>query len=815
MKSTFSIRTVKLILLSLLISSNLFAISQYAKQKPVKQTGQNSETYQSVTFDGAWCWFSDPRAVYYEGAHKRTYTGWINSYGDIFVASYDHITGQMQSRKLFDHLEIDDHDSPSILIDIQGYLLVFFSKHASDEPIHLMKSKFPEDISQWNTEKLLDLNDTKKHPEWRNSYTYYCPIQLSAENNKIFLFWRGMDGKPTFSTSVDNGENWSKGKIFVLPERIYGFRRPYVKVYSSGKDRIHILFTDGHPRDEKQNSVYYMCYKNNAFYKADGTKIKDITDESVSPREADVVYDARLTNQKAWVWDIAEDENGNPVVAYTKFPNDTTHIYCYATWNGKSWQNTDLTNSGRWFPRTPKGKTEPEPNYSGGMNIDKESPNILYFSVNRDSVFEIEKWTLRPDKKTWSVENITKGSTKDNIRPFAIHGAKAGNPLQLLWMQNTRYFHYGLTGGGKNLTFDQRFLSSIKSCLPSPFCTNPLDSTQIVAKMCQTADWQLANPDKSDRTDWLWGAFYVGLTELYKITNDQRYLNELINVGETAKWQPMNDVFHADRLTITDVWASLYDITKNPETIDKTKFVLDVYVKRGFKNANISIDADKNPHRFEWWTWCDALYMAPEVFAHMTKITGDKKYLDYMNTHWWKTSDYLYSKEDSLFYRDDSFFGKISKNGKKVFWARGNGWVVGGLARVLDLMPENYPDRPKYETQFKQMTTKLLTLQRPDGLWTVSLLDPEELNQGETSGSAFYTFALAWGINNGLVDVKYKPNVIKAWTALTNRVNNQGRLGYVQQVAAKPFPFFDYEWHVYATGTYFMAGKEMLKLIRK
>jgi len=806
--------TNKLIIISFFICFQLTAFGQFAKQKQLKKSGMNSETYQSIAFDGAWCWFSDPRAVYFEGLHKRTYTGWIDSYGDIFISSYDHVTGKTENQKLYDNLQIDDHNNPSILIDKDGYIMVFFSKHSTKEPIHLMKSKFPEDISQWDNEKKLDLNDTKKYPEWTNSYTYQCPVQLSEENNKIFLFWRGLDGKPTFSSSVDKGESWSTGKIFVMPERIYSFRRPYVKVYSSGKDKIHIIFTDGHPRDEKQNSVYYMCYKNGAFYKADGTKIKDITDEAVSPGEADIVYDAKLTNHKAWVWDVAEDEKGNPVIAYTRYPNDTTHIYCYATWNGKNWQNTDLINSGRWFPQTPKGKKEPEPNYSGGINIDKESTNTLYLSVNRDSVFEIEKWTLRPNSKVWTVENITKGSGKDNIRPFAVRGAKVGNQLQLLWMQNTRYNFYGLNFTGNNQAFKNRFLTSIKSCLPSPVTTNPLDSAQIVAKMCQAADWQLANPDNSNRTDWLWGAFYVGLTELYKITNDQRYLNELMNVGQVAKWQPMNDIFHADRLTITDVWASLYDLIKDPVVIDKTKFTLDIYAARGFKNANMSISKEKNPRAFEWWTWCDALYMAPQVLAHMTKITGEMKYLDNMNIHWWKTSDYLYSKEDSLYYRDDTFFNRTSKNGKKVFWARGNGWVVGGLARVLDLMPKDYADRPRYETQFKEMATKLLSLQRPDGLWTASLLDPEELNQGESSGSAFYTFALAWGINNGLVDAKYKPNVIRAWKALTNRVNNQGRLGFVQQVAADPYPFFDYEWHVYATGTYFMAGKEMLKLIK-
>ena len=803
-----------LALVLLLFSFQSVVSEQFVKQKVLKYSGQNSETFQSFSFDGAWCWFSDPRSVYYEGKKKCTYTGWIDCYGDIFISSYNHLTGESKSHNIYDNLEIDDHDNPSILIDKDGYLLVFFSKHATPEPIHFIKSKSPEDITQWNAEKLLDLNDSMKYPKWRNSYTYCNPVQLSAENNKIFLFWRGLDGKPTFSTSEDGGETWSKGNIFILPEQIYEYRRPYVKVYSSGKDKIHIIFTDGHPRDEKQNSVYYMCYKKGAFYKANGTKIKNITDEAVSPREADVVYDAKLTNQKAWVWDVAEDEKGHPVIAYTKFPNDSTHIYSYSNWNGKSWQNMNLINSGRWFPKTAKGKIETEPNYSGGLTIDKENPNTLYLSVNRSGVFEIEKWTQKPDGKNWIVENITQGSVKDNVRPFAIRGAKDGNPLQLLWMQNSRYFYYGLTYGGKDLAFKDRYLTSIKSNLLSPKTTNPLDSAQIVAKMCQAADWQLSNPDNTNRTDWLWGAYYVGLAELYKITKDQRYINELLNVGEAAKWQPMSDIFHADRLTITDVWTSLYDLTKKPEIIDKTRFMLDVYVTRGFKNANLSINEKTNPYAYEWWTWCDALYMAPQVFAHISKITGQRKYIDYMNTHWWKTSDYLYSKQDSLYYRDDSFFTRKSKNGKKVFWARGNGWVIGGLARVLDLMPKEYIDRTKYETQFKQMATKLLSLQRSDGLWTVSLLDPDELNQGESSGSAFYTFALAWGINNGLVDEKYKPQVLKAWTALTHRINNQGRLGYVQQVAANPFPFFEYEWHVYATGTYFMAGREILKLIK-
>jgi len=806
----------KKIIIMLLVGCQLSASSQFVKQLKVKNSGKNSETFQSFTFDGAWCWFSDPRAVYFEGKYKRTYSGWIDSYGDILIASYDHTTKQILSKKIFNNFDADDHNNPSILIDNKGYITVFFSTHGKKDPIHSFKSKFPEDILNWNAEKLLDLNDKDKYPDFTNSYTYYSPIQLSDENNKLFLFWRGMDAKPTLATSTDNGNTWSKGKIFIMPNRIYKMRRPYVKVYSSGKNKIHIIFTDGHPRDEKQNNVYYMYYQNGAFYKANGQMIKNVTEDAVTPNEADIVYDALQTNQKAWVWDVAEDKQGNPVIAYAKFPNDSTHIYSYATWNGNMWNNMDLINSGGWFPKTKKNFTEPEPNYSGGLSIDKETPNVLYLSVKRDSVFEIEKWTLQTNNKFWKVESITKGSSKDNVRPFAVRGAKDGNPLQVLWMQNTRYIHYAAAGlKSYPLNFNERYLTAIKTCISSPTLTNPVDSAQIVAKMCQTADWQLATAEKSSRTDWIWGTFYLGLKDLFEITKDNRYFNELENVGEAAKWQPWTDIFNADRLTITDVWASLYDITHNPTMIDKTKFTLDIYLTRGLKNANMSFIKEKNPELFEWWTWCDGLFMAPQIFAHMTKITGEKKYLNYMNNHWWKTSDYLYSKADSLYFRDDRYFEEKSTNGKKVFWARGNGWVLGGLARVLDYMPKDFEDRPKYEEQFKQMTAKILSIQRPDGLWTVSLLDPEELLQSETSGSAFYTFALAWGINKGLIDPKYKSNVIKAWSALTSRINENGRLGYVQQVAGSPYPFYENQSHAYATGAYLLAGKEILTLIKK
>jgi len=214
-----------------------------------------------------------------------------------------------------------------------------------------------------------------------------------------------------------------------------------MKVSSDGKSRIDFAFTDGHPRDEKNNSIYYMYYAKGAFYKANGSKIKNIG-ESVRPDEADIVYDAyNSANPKGWIWDLARDKNGNPVLVYTKFPDSVNHLYCVAKWDRKKWINQELVNSGKYFPRGPAGVREREPNYSGGICIDHEDPSILYLSVERNGIFEIERWTSKKNGK-WEVEPITKNSKKDNIRPFAVRNAKSGNLVQVMWVTNDRYVHY-------------------------------------------------------------------------------------------------------------------------------------------------------------------------------------------------------------------------------------------------------------------------------------------------------------------------------------------------------------------------------------
>lgn len=342
------------------------------------------------------------------------------------------------------------------------------------------------------------------------------------------------------------------------------------------------------------------------------------------------------------------------------------------------------------------------------------------------------------------------------------------------------------------------------------YAQKQFDSAQVIGVMRSAADWQLQNEREYAKTDWHYGAFYTGLWAHFQTTQDQKYLEHLTALGEKESWRLMDDIFHADRLTIAQVFLDMSLELNNPKLSEPTLWALDAHIGRRTK-PDISFDG--NAYRFEWWTWCDALYMAPPAFARAYTATGDIKYLDYINENWWIVSDYLYDVDEHLYFRDDRFLNKKTQNGKKVFWSRGNGWVMGGLVRVLQHMPLDYGPREKLVTQYKEMAAKIASIQGKDGLWRSSLLDTEEFPVGESSGSAFFCYALTWGINQGLLPEKtYKKVALKAWKALVKNVNDSGMLGYVQQVGDSPKAISADDWEVYGTGAFLLAGSEIIKL---
>nr|HPR32997.1 BNR-4 repeat-containing protein [Prolixibacteraceae bacterium] len=273
-------------------------------------------------------------------------------------------------------------------------------------------------------------------------YTYANPFCLSEENNRIYLFGRWTGFKPNVSWSDDGGETWSESRVVVCPQPFQWIDRPYVKYFSDGKEKIHLVFTDGHPRDEALNSVYYACYHHGAFFRSDGKQICTIDELPFEPSEATLVYDAQTTGHRAWVYDLAADEQGNPVVAYARYPSEWDHIYHYTRFNGDEWIDTELVHSGRWFPQTPEGESEREPHYSGGMALDPNHPGRLFLSRQINGIFEIEMWSFSPDDATWQVTSLTNDSENDQVRPVVARSSVRNGRTLVLWNSVDQYVHY-------------------------------------------------------------------------------------------------------------------------------------------------------------------------------------------------------------------------------------------------------------------------------------------------------------------------------------------------------------------------------------
>lgn len=323
------------------------------------------------------------------------------------------------------------------------------------------------------------------------------------------------------------------------------------------------------------------------------------------------------------------------------------------------------------------------------------------------------------------------------------------------------------------------------------------------------ANWQISNPAKHKDTDWTNGTLWTGIAAHAHTTGNDRYYNVLRDMARKNDYKLGHRKGFADDHIVGRAYLWLYLRDELPHQLAPTKEVFDEFVSRPHDESLFW----KNQIHLREWAWCDSLFMGPATLAMLHSATGDRRYLDTMDKLWWKTTDYLYDKESNLFWRDSSYFERKEKNGKKVFWARGNGWVMAGLCHILQHMPSDYPSRPRYVQLFKEMSAKLKSIQQPDGAWHASLLDPASYPAPESSGTAFYTYAFTWGINNGILDqADYMPAVNKAWARLIKNVHPDGKLGFVQAIGADPQKVTMNETDVYGVGGFLMAGHELHKL---
>lgn len=316
----------------------------------------------------------------------------------------------------------------------------------------------------------------------------------------------------------------------------------------------------------------------------------------------------------------------------------------------------------------------------------------------------------------------------------------------------------------------------------------PLTAMEIVTKV--NNHWQETHKPEV-KAFWDDAVYFTGNMEAYRLTGKAGYLeysdkwarhNRWSGATETdaSKWKYKNygedqqHVLFGDWQNCFQTYLDMYAMNPDPYKIARATEVM---------NHECSMSAT------DFWWWADALYMAMPVMSKMYVATGDTKYLDKMYANFKYADELMFDKEDNLYFRDGKYVYPKHKtdDGKKDFWARGNGWVLAGLAKVLTDMPAAYANRAVFAERFRQLAGAAASCQQKDGYWTRSMLDAKQAEGPETSGTALLTYGMLWGVNNGMLDrATYEPVIAKAWQYLTTvALQADGSVGYVQPIGEK------------------------------
>lgn len=347
--------------------------------------------------------------------------------------------------------------------------------------------------------------------------------------------------------------------------------------------------------------------------------------------------------------------------------------------------------------------------------------------------------------------------------------------------------------------------------------------------------WQTTHPEHG-RAFWDNAAYHTGNMEVYHLLGDTTALNfsrawAVYNNWKGAKSNNREEwkysygesdeyVLFGDYQVCFQTYADLYNIDSNhaPMTPGEKGNPHAHKIARAIEVMEYEMSTPNN----DYWWWSDGLYMVMPVMTKLHNITRNPLYLEKLYEYWNYANSIMYDAETGLYYRDAKYVYPKHKsvNGKKDFWSRGNAWVLAAFAKVLADLPKDDIHRDEYIQFYQKQAAAVAACQQPQGYWTRSMHDAEHAPGPETSGTAFFTYGLLWGMNNGYLDVDtYRPVVEKAWEYLTTvALQPDGRIGYVQPIGEKAIPGQVVDQNStsnFGVGAFLLASCEMVRFLQK
>jgi unsaturated rhamnogalacturonyl hydrolase len=357
------------------------------------------------------------------------------------------------------------------------------------------------------------------------------------------------------------------------------------------------------------------------------------------------------------------------------------------------------------------------------------------------------------------------------------------------------------------ITVSLNLLTASTSCLSDEFSAD-----SIIGITKRVASYHMKSGPIYPNT-WDGGAYLTGIMAMQRLTKDPVYLSFAVQWASKFKWlpavTPLTTV--ADDICCFQTYCEIY--MNDPRPANDSMIA---NVRANLENLFYVV---KPPQPRTLWSWADALYMAPPAVSRYCSAIKSTAFMDSLDRYWWDVSAGLYDTTYHLWYRDGGFKTQKAANGQPVFWSCGVAWVFGGMTRVLQDMPADFPTRAKWTSQFREMAAAVKAEQGFNslygGLWTTSMRDHTQWPDPESSASAFFCFGMAWGINNKVLDsAQYIDCVRNAWRDLVANVGADGRLQRCENVNWQPDNINTANSSFEGEGAFMLAGEEMWKMVK-
>jgi len=727
------------------------------------------------------------------------------------VGSYDHATGMLSRPTLvMDKGTGDAHDNPVISIDERGFIWIFSTSHGRQRPSYIHRSEKPYDIETFVRIPAVQTTETGTVPF--DNFSYFQPWHIPGRGFIVFATKYGYpaDRTPCFLTSTD-GIRWSKwNRLAVMGSGHYqvsgtnGKKAGTMMNYHPVREgRIHGL--------NFRTNLYYLetCDFGESWQAADGTSLQLPLTGTDNPA---LVRDYRADSLLVYLKDLQYDAGGNPLLlyitsrGYESGPRNNPRTWTLARWTGNRWIFTEITTSdnnydsgelillpGRWLLIAPTERG-PQPYNTGGEVALWESPDEG-ISWNRTKMV-----TLQSRYNHTYVRRVIHGRP-GFLALWADGHGRQPSPSRL----------YFTNVNGELFQMPVSMESNLSAFAVSNLPTAP-DKESVKSLMDRVNSYQLEHPWREYDDNWIRGTYYAGVMACYLATGDESYLRQCEDFCQSLGWKlpklpPESKQSGANLLTCGQTMLECYMVKREAHKIENIV-------------AHLEDPSIRNPvsNPMEWYheggrRYVDGLFTGPPALAMLYAMTGKEKYLCWMEACFWDVYGKLFDREENLFYRDHRFMNRITDEGREIIWSRGNGWAFAGIARILKYLPEDYPNYQRYRLLFREMAASLKSRQSEEGFWYPNLADPQHIPLKETSGTGFFVYGLAYGINQGILEwEEYIPVAEKAWSSLCDAVSREGKVEWGQPVGYQPVMHRQEDSHEYVTGTFLLAASEIYKM---